>query len=189
MKLAAAIAAGLLALAAASAAFAHAEPSRATPGDGAVLNEPPTEVVLVMTQDMARQTGANDIKVFDAAGNEVTREAAVIDPNDRRRLSVALPADLAPGEYIVRWTTLSADDGDTASGELQFRYDPAAAPSPGREVLQESLLGGDPTPGPAVAALPRGEASGTGWVLAAAVGAVMLVVGVGAGVVFSRRGE
>ncbi|GIW17668.1 MAG: hypothetical protein KatS3mg064_0825 [Tepidiforma sp.] len=189
MRLAAALFAGLLGLVWATAAFAHAEPSRARPGDGAVLNEPPTDVVLVMTQEMARQAGANDIKVFDAAGNEVTREPAVIDPNDRRRLSVALPAGLAPGDYVVRWTTLSAEDGDTASGELRFRYDPAAAPNPGREVLQESLLGGGPTQAPPAAAVPWGEASGTGWVLAAAVGATMLILGVGAGVVFSRRGE
>ncbi len=188
MKVAGLVVAGALGLGLAAGALAHAEPRRATPGDGAVLNRPPAEVVLVMTQEMARQAGANEIRVFAAAGNEVTREAAVVDPNDRRRLSVALPRDLAPGDYVVHWKTLSAEDGDTASGELRFRYDPAAEPNPGREVLYEPLLGGAPTPAPA-AAIPRGGSEGTGWVLAAAVGALMLLVGIGAGVVFSRRGE
>jgi methionine-rich copper-binding protein CopC len=191
MRVAAAAAGFIAAFAWLVVASAHAEPSRARPGDGAVLNVPPTEVVLVMTQDMAREAGANAIDVFDARGNEVTTEDAKVDPTDRRRLSVALPANLPAGEYVVRWTTLSAEDGDTASGELRFRVDPLATPDPGREVLKESLLGGSPTTGPASApALGSGGGTqGTGWVLAAALGAIGLVLGTGAGVLFSRRAE
>ncbi|GIW15225.1 MAG: hypothetical protein KatS3mg063_1078 [Tepidiforma sp.] len=190
MRWLAAAAAGLAAVGWFAAAFAHAEPERASPGDGAVLNAPPAEVVLVMTQEMARQAGANDIDVYDAGGNEVTREPAVIDPNDRRRLSVRLPADLPPGEYTVRWRTLSADDGDTATGELRFRVDPAAAPSPGRELLKETLLGGGPAAPAGVTGISAaGGSDEVSWVLVAAVGGGLFVVGLGAGVVLSRRGE
>ncbi|PFG74895.1 copper resistance CopC family protein [Tepidiforma thermophila] len=187
MRWLAAAAGGLAALGWFAAAFAHAEPERATPGDGAVLNTPPGEIVLVMTQEMARQAGANDIDVLDAQGNEVTREPAVIDPADRRRLSVRLPADLPPGEYVVRWKTLSAEDGDTATGELRFRVDPSAAPERGRELLKESMLGGGPTPAAVPPPAVTGGAGEVGWVLVAAVGAVLFVFGLGAGVVFSRR--
>ncbi len=188
MRWLAAAAGGLAALGWFAAAFAHAEPERATPGDGSVLNTPPGEIVLVMTQEMARQAGANDIEVFDSQGTKVTREAAVLDPNDRRRLSVRLPADLPPGEYVVRWKTLSAEDGDTATGELRFRVDPSAAPSPGRELLKETLLGGGPTAPAGVTSISAGGGSGeAGWVLVAAVGAVLFVLGLGAGVLFSRR--
>lgn len=180
----------MAALAVVIVASAHAEPSRASPGDGAVLGAPPTEVVLVMTQEMVRRPGANAIDVFDGRGDEVTTEDAQVDANDRRRLSVALPSNLPAGEYLVRWRTLSADDGDAASGELRFKVDPGATPYPGREVLGESLLGGGPTVG--TGALPRLESgggdSGTGWILAAALGAIGLVLGTGAGVIVSRRG-
>ncbi|WP_322818639.1 copper resistance protein CopC [Tepidiforma sp.] len=190
MRFAAGAAALMAALAVVIVASAHAEPSRARPGDGAVLDAPPTEVVLVMTQDMVRRPGANAIDVFDGSGNEVTAEDAQVDANDRRRLSVALPPNLPPGEYLVRWRTLSADDGDAASGELRFRVDPGATPHPGREVLGESLLGGSPDV--ETGASPRLESGagngGTGWVLVAALGAIGLLLGIGAGVIVSRRG-
>ncbi len=183
MRVLAAAAALLLALAAAASVAAHAEPARVKPGDGAVLVEQPSEVVFEMSQELAREPGANDIDVIDAEGSEVTSVAAVIDNANRARLSVPLPADLAPGTYTVRWKTLSSEDGDDASGETIFTYDPAAAASPGKEVLREDLAGGEPTPGgaggPAPALEGGGNADGVTWILVMAVGVGMLVLGAG----------
>lgn len=190
LRLAAGAVGAVLALAAVVSAAAHAEPVRATPGDGAVVTAPPPEIVLIMSQELARLAGANDIEVLDAAGNDVTPGTAAIDPADRRRLSVALPADLAPGEYTVRWTTLSAEDGDPASGELRFRYDPAGTPNTGREVLKESVLGGAT---PAAAAPPpvagAGSDGGTSWVLVAAAAGAALVIGAGGMYLLTGKGE
>ena len=129
------------ALSSISLAAAHAEPARATPGDKAVLDTAPSEIVFEMSQEMARQEGQNDIDVLDAAGNEVTTIAAVIDNNDRRRLSVVLPSGLQPGTYTARWKTLSAEDGDPATGETTFTYDPAATPSEGTVALRPGPVG------------------------------------------------
>lgn len=183
MRVLAAAAAFLLAFSAAASVAAHAEPVKVTPGDGAVLAERPSEVVFEMSQELARQPGANDIDVIDAGGNEVTSVAAVIDNANRARLSVPLPTGLAPGTYTVRWKTLSSEDGDDARGETTFTYDPAAAPSPGKEVLREDLAGGEPTVGGAGGPSPALDATGgdggVTWVLVAAVGVGMLVVGAG----------
>ncbi|MGI8926566.1 MAG: hypothetical protein ACR2HN_07965 [Tepidiformaceae bacterium] len=65
-------------------AFAHAEPVTVEPGDGAVLPSPPARVLITMSQEMARTQGAKDIDVLDAAGQEVTTEAARIEDSDRR---------------------------------------------------------------------------------------------------------
>ncbi len=172
--------------------FAHAEPTRVTPGDGAVLNEPPLEVVFEMSQEMARQDGQNDIDVLDAAGNEVTTIAAVIDNADRKRLSVALPSNLEPGEYTVEWKTLSAEDGDPDSGSTTFTYDPSAAADPGQEVLREDLLnpGGTETetaPPPAVIGSGGGGDKGVTWILVVAVGALMFVFGAGSSFFLVQR--
>jgi len=184
MKFAAAVVgAVLVAAACVAAASAHAEPATAKPGDGAVLAAPPSEVVLVMSQELARQAGQNDIDVFDAAGNEVTTVAAVIDNSDRRRLSVALPPNLPPGTYTVRWKTLSSEDGDPADGELSFTIDPDGTPNPGKEQLREDLLSpatpaagnGDDRPSLAVS----DEPDGVTWVLVVAVGLGMFVLGAG----------
>lgn len=171
------------ALAIVSSAFAHAEPVKAKPGDGAVLNERPTEIVFEMSQEMARESGANDIDVFAADGTEVTTVAAVIDNSDRARLSVPLPSDLPPGTYTVNWKTLSSEDGDPANGSTTFTFDPSASPQAGKEVLREDLLGGGYSTGGNGAAAPvidvGGDSSGVTWVLAVAVGMGMLVVGAG----------
>ena len=177
------IGAAMLAAAQWGIVFAHAEPATVKPGDGAVLTAPPPEIVIEMTQEMARQAGQNDIDVFDAAGNEVTTVAAVIDNGDRRMLTVAMPSSLPPGEYTVRWKTLSSEDGDPADGELSFTYDPNGTADPGKEQLKEDLLNpGGETPGagaPAPSLSVSGDAGGVTWVLVVAVGIGMFVLGAG----------
>jgi methionine-rich copper-binding protein CopC len=171
----------LLSLGAVAVAFAHAEPVKVAPGDGAVLNVPPREVVIEMSQEMARQAGANDIEVFDAAGKKVTTVAAVIDNGNRARLSVPLPDGLATGVYTVKWKTLSADDGDPAEGTLTFTFDPAKPPSPGKTVLRDTGIGGTPASDAAATPSAAGDGSnGTSWVLVVAVAVAMLALGSGA---------
>lgn len=177
------IAAAVFALLSVTAVFAHAEPATAKPGDGAVLTSAPAEIVIVMSQELARQAGGNDIDVFDAAGKEVTTVAAVVDNNDRTRLSVAMPSDLAPGKYTVRWQSLSSEDGDPADGELSFTYDPNGIANPGKEQLREDLLnpgGPTPEPGSGTASVSvAGSDEGVTWILVAAVGIGMFVLGAG----------
>lgn len=192
MKFLAPLAAAAAALVAVTLVFAHAEPVRVSPGDGAVLNEAPIEIVFEMSQEMARQEGQNDIDVFDAAGNEVTTIAAVIDNANRTMLTVSLPSNLAPGAYTVEWKTLSAEDGDPDSGSTTFTYDPSAAADPGQEVLREDLLnpGGTETetaPPPAVIGSGGGGDKGVTWILVIAVGALMFVFGAGSSFFLVQR--
>ncbi len=169
-------------LATSTLAFAHAEPARVKPGEGAVLSSPPTQVEITMSQEMAREAGQNDIDVFDASGKEVTTVAAVIDNGDRRKLSVPLPSNLPPGTYTVNWKTVSADDGDPARGTLSFTYDPSRPPSPGNEDLRPVLpgnSGADAGSAGVVPTLDSGGTSGTSWVSLVAVAVAALVVGSG----------
>jgi methionine-rich copper-binding protein CopC len=165
-----------------TAAFAHAEPAAAKPGDGAVLTQVPAEIVITMSQDMFSREGANDIDVFDSTGKEVTTVAAVVDRNDRKRLSVAMPSSLPTGAYTINWKTLSADDGDSAEGSLSFIYDPNGVANPGKETLREDLLnpGGETpeTKGPPALTV-AGPDNGVNWILVVAVGVGMFVLGAG----------
>lgn len=176
------VASALLAIALVSSAMGHAEPQRVFPGVGAILVDRPAEVVLVMTQEMSREAGANDIDVFDDRGIEVTEVPASIDNADRRRLTVPLPASVAPGEYTVRWKTLSAEDGDTAEGSYRFTFDPTGTPSPGTEVVRDSLLGAageDNRDADTPPSLFESRDDGVTWVLVVAVGLGMFVIGAG----------
>ncbi len=186
-----------LALATVGLVFAHAEPNIVTPGNGAVLNTPPTAITFETTQDMARTAGANTIVVLNAAGQKVTTQEATIDNSDRKKLSVPLPANLAVGKYTIQWTTLSADDGDKANGTLTFTYDPSASPTAGVTELVPNLINVSPTvqPSPApskTAAAATGGGSGGGgstgvtWIVVVAVGAGMFALGGGSVFLFSR---
>lgn len=181
-RIAAIVAASLVPLFAVASVFAHAEPVRVTPGDGAVLTRLPTEIVITMSQELARQAGANDIDVVDAAGNEVTVVAAIIDNGNRRILRVPMPPSLEPGLYTVRWKTLSDEDGDTDAGELSFEYDPQGAPSEGRVELRDDIAVPETTATMVAAPLPvtlQGDDGGLSWVLVAAVGTGAFVLGCG----------
>jgi len=182
MKFVVGLIAGILALGAVSVAFGHAEPARVTPGDGAVLNQLPGEIVIEMSQEMAIRDDANDIDLINASGTEVTTVAAVIDRSNRKRISVPLPSELPVGTYTVKWKTLSAEDGDPADGSLSFTYDPAAQPSPGNETPREDLLNPDPVETPD-AARPSvtigGSDNGVTWILVVAVGLITFVLGAG----------
>lgn len=182
MRVIALAAAALFAIMIVLDAAAHAEPERVLPGSDAVLTEPPPEIVLVMTQELTRQAGANDIDVFDAAGQEITTGAATIDNADRRRLTVPLPATMAPGDYTVRWKTLSAEDGDTAEGSYSFTFDPAGPANAGTEVVRESVLGPRTTPTAEAEepeALVQDDEDGVTWILVIAVAVLMLLLGAG----------
>ncbi|MEO9255935.1 MAG: copper resistance protein CopC [Tepidiformaceae bacterium] len=172
-------------------AFAHAEPETASPGDGAVLAASPAQVVIEMSQEMARTADANDINVVDASGKEVTTASATIDNADRKKLTVALPPNLPTGTYTVNWKTLSADDGDAANGTLSFTVDASKTPSAGKTQLRDTGIGPSPSPLTSTTASASGTAAagpidaggsgggGTSWVLVAAVGVAMLAVGSG----------
>lgn len=178
-----------------TAAFAHAEPAKVKPGDGAVLTTPPTTYEITMSQEMARQPGANEILVFDSAGRQVTAVGAVIDNSDRRKLSVAMPSSLAPGVYQVQWKTLSADDGDPATGTLSFTYDPNGTASAGKENLKETASPStEVTPSGVSGAQQTGGDSGLGvsnpgttWITTIAIGAMMFVLGAGASYALVNR--
>ena len=79
---------------------------------------------------------------------------SIVDRSDRRKITVALPSNLGPGTYTVKWKSLSAEDGDPAAGPegepITFTVDPAGQPNPGKTELRPDLLnpGGGETPGP-----------------------------------------
>jgi methionine-rich copper-binding protein CopC len=101
-------------------ALAHADLDRSEPAADAVLTTAPTQVQLWFTQELFRRQGENFIEVYAADGSRQDQGEAVINDDDRTLLTVALPPDLPPGVYTVRWQALSAEDGHDSSGEFTF---------------------------------------------------------------------
>jgi methionine-rich copper-binding protein CopC len=125
---------GLVALCAvgtASLVFGHSEFVSSSPADGSTLTSPPSRVDAYFSQDLFRQAGANNMNVTGPNGADVDNNDAVVDPANRKHMSVTLQAGLTSGRYTVTWNNTSDEDGDTDSGSFSFTLElPAATQAP-----------------------------------------------------------
>jgi copper transport protein len=101
-------------LAGAAPAWAHAELDTSTPGDQAVVAQPPKEVVLRFTEGVGVQP--DGVRVLDSSAERVDLGKATASDDTVR---VPLPDDLPDGGYVVAWRVVSAD-GHPVHGAFQF---------------------------------------------------------------------
>jgi methionine-rich copper-binding protein CopC len=197
-----------------SSVYAHADYESSTPARDEVVAAAPAQVDVFFTQEVARQEGRYFVRVFDDSGTQVSDGDGVIDDDDRTHISTSLQSGLPAGRYIVRWLTLSFEDGDDDEGAFCFfiAVEPTQAEADECAALagdegetpaaptEPSAATGEPTqagPGetPAVSPSPTeadtadGEDDDNSTVLIVAiVGAVIAVVVIGGGaVVWLRR--
>ena len=124
MRIALTLAAGLIALAAITAAFGHSEPVRFDPAPGQVLDATPQQVDGWFSQQMRRSGADTSIAVHPVmsdgmAGDPVSGDT-VIDDADRHHMYAELTGDLMPGQYVVFWSALSDEDEHADSGCYRF---------------------------------------------------------------------
>lgn len=115
------LAAGLLTLAFAAVAMAHAEIKSCTPEINGTVETAPAQVVCTASEAMDPK--GSSLAVFDAMGMQVDKKDSAVDLNDPDRVTIAVSLDAAmmeDGVYTVKWTTLSAADSDEATGEFKF---------------------------------------------------------------------
>jgi methionine-rich copper-binding protein CopC len=160
----------LLALGAAvafpTAAFAHAEPTSSTPAPNSTVKEAPTTVTIVFGEEV--KPDESNIRVFDSKGAEVSTGKATTDPNDLKKMSVAMKGTDSES-YVVLWNTVSADDGDPAVGSFSFNVNP-----------NDGSSGGGTT------ATPSSSNGVQPW-LAILIGVIGLIIGGVGGYYFARR--
>lgn len=130
-----------------SMALAHAELETASPADGETVTGTPPMIEATYSEDL--DPDGSSLVLVDADGTELARGGPVGDPPTSRMSITDLP-ELAPGEYTVRSTTKSADDGDLDRVTWAFTV---IAPSP-TPTAQASV-----TASPAVTAPPVVTAS------------------------------
>jgi len=107
-------------------ALAHAELESASPPDGAVLDSPPSEIVLTFTE--ALDTAKSHMELFGPDGAQVA--AGVADPDNDKTMRIDPPV-LAPGAYEIKSTAFAAHDGALKREVLTFTVNaPSPSPSP-----------------------------------------------------------
>lgn len=142
-------------------ALAHAALESATPEPGDEVSGSPGELVLRFSQDL--DPSRTSIELHDAAGTRVARGGELGDGPREFRLSV--PA-LSPGEYEVRWTSFSAEDGELARDAYTFTVVAAASPSPSPTASTTAAPSPSATPVPTLVTtipavpFPSADASG-----------------------------
>ena len=103
---------------------AHTHLKEAQPAEGSVLNTPPANIVLKLSE-AARLTS---LTLQKDGGAE--QKLAPLPTAASAEVSVPV-GKLAPGKYVVNYRVVSADN-HIMSGKLHFTVDPSAAASAGK---------------------------------------------------------
>jgi methionine-rich copper-binding protein CopC len=110
----------LCCLAGLDGAYAHAFLDHADPRVGSVIHASPAEVKIWFTEKLILPF--SDVKVVDAAGNEIDKRDKRLDPTNGALLIVSVPA-LKPGKYTVTWRATAVDTHVT-HGTFTFAVSP-----------------------------------------------------------------
>ncbi len=105
-----------LSLTVAQLAHAHAYPTHQAPSAGSTVSTSQKDVAIDF--DDGLEPAFSSITVTDAQGKPMTSGKAVVDPSNRKHMSVAL-GPLTPGEYSVAWVAV-AEDGHRTQGHYTF---------------------------------------------------------------------
>ncbi|MCY4412316.1 MAG: copper resistance protein CopC [Caldilineaceae bacterium] len=131
-----------------TAVLAHADYDHSVPAADELVLQAPQQVQVWFTQELFRREGQNSLEVYGPDEQRVDLDDFAIDDDDRKLMTVSLPPDLANGVYTVRWRSLSADDGDDASGEFQFtiQSDEPTAEAAATETPESTTEAAQPSP-------------------------------------------
>jgi copper transport protein len=134
---------GLLVVAPAGSAAAHAELETSDPAAGSVLTTQPSAVTLTFGE--AVELNDEAIEVFDDRFNRVDSGHVTSIGVARSRIRVGLRSELPQGTYTVSWH-VSSGDTHPVSGTFRFSVGHASAvrgtvPGSGRNDLAGTLLG------------------------------------------------
>ena len=113
--------AGLVSFAAATQAWAHAFIDHTDPLVGGTVKQLPAAVNLWFTEGL--EAGFSNVKVFDAAGQEVDKKDFHVDTKNPKHMSVSLPKSLGADTYKVVWHAVSVDTHVT-DGSFTFTVKP-----------------------------------------------------------------
>jgi copper transport protein len=114
--------AGVATLALAAPAQAHASLVGSDPPAGGTLTTTP--YTLTATFDEELTPDGSSLAIENGAGTQVA--VGTVSAGDAHVMTAELPA-LAPGQYTVRWTAVTADDQAVERGTYSFNVGSAAA--------------------------------------------------------------
>jgi len=154
-------------------ASAHAKVISATPGIGSTIATAPTKVTVTAVENINPDPKLSNLFVYSPAGDLISQGNATIPLNSPKQMSIPIKPT-GNGVYVVRWITVSADDGDPDQGAFVFTVKAGAAATASSNNATSSA-----TPAVTSNSLP---------IVPVAIAAVVaLVIGLGIGLDLGRR--
>ena len=98
---------GIILVATAAPAWAHAVIQTSSPPDKGVVAQSPRSISLTVNENVEVSFGA--VRLFTCAGKRITLDAPRHASGDDKEVVVGVPGTLDPGTYIVSWHVISAD--------------------------------------------------------------------------------
>ncbi|GCE14421.1 copper resistance CopC family protein [Tengunoibacter tsumagoiensis] len=142
---------GLLAVLAGTALAAplHAKVTDSNPKAGSTIAQPPTTITVTAAENMKPGAENSNLFVYGPSGDLINQGDATVGLNDPNHMSVKIKPE-KNGVYVVRWTTVSADDNDPDQGAFTFTVDSTAsavsANANGTQATSPSTAGNTGTP-------------------------------------------
>jgi methionine-rich copper-binding protein CopC len=116
---------GLLLVLAPRPASAHAELMKSSPANGAAYTSTPSAIRAWFSEELA--ASGSYLRLYDAHNKMLATGS--LDPSNREALRL-VPPHLSPGNYVVRWHVVSADDNHVTQGSFRFSIGGAAVAPP-----------------------------------------------------------
>jgi copper resistance protein C len=161
---------------------AHAKVYKAIPAIGSTVSQAPTAVTVFTLENINPDPNKSNLFVYSPAGDLISQGNAKVSLTNPREMSITIKPDKANlnGVYVVRWITVSAEDGDPDQGAFVFTVNTGVVTTP-TPVATNSTSGTTPTN------TSTNSTGGTPIWVPIVVGVVALLAGLGVGLGLGRR--
>ena len=195
-------------------AAAHAELQTSSPSDTEVVQGTPAEIFATYSERV-KVDGSSLVLQDAGSGKELATGG--VDPADDKRMVITPVPELVPGDYIVKSTTVSADDNDIDRQRWIFTVVPVTAPTaspseaptatpaptasasastaPSASTTPSASASPSATTAPSVAPTPApspsgsGDSTGSGSDVLLPIVVVLVLLAVLGGYLYTRRGS
>lgn len=155
---------------------AHARVNQAVPAIGSTVNQAPSQVTVFTLENIKPGPQVSNLFVYAPSGDLISQGNPQYPLSNPKEMSINIKPS-GDGVYIVRWITVSADDGDPDEGAFFFTVKSGAATAP-TPTPAASTTGQNTTP---TNTSGSQAAAGTPLWVPIVVGLLALLVGIGGG--------
>ena len=162
---------------------AHAKVYKAIPAIGSTVSQAPTTVTVFTLENINPNPSKSNLFVYSPAGDLISQGNAKVSLTNPREMSITIKPDLAnlKGVYVVRWITVSAEDGDPDQGAFVFTVNTGVVATPTTAATIATNQGTTTT-----TSTTNSSGGAPIWV-PIVVGVLALLIGLGGGLGLGRR--